>query len=225
MSTSSFNSTVPLARSSTAARSRDLPGAVLLVGGAACLALGRLLSTNGGSPAQRLHDMAGAQVQVTVSVLLALAGFAGLLAGLLAVVARVEGRLARTGAVLSVAGCLGFSVLVAVDAVTAAAARVGSTAPMEEFLRQLDSSPAILGVTPFAVVGYFVGPFLVALAARRAGLVPRWLPWGVLASLVLQPVGVALQGPAFAHVADTVFQLALVAMTTELARRVLLRRP
>lgn len=215
--------TAPLASRSTGRRSRDLPGAGLLVAGAACLAAGRVLSTDGGSPAQRLHDMAGNQVQVTVSVLLALAGFAGLLAGLLAVVARVDGRLARTGGMLSLAGCLGFSVLVSVDAATSAAAQVGSAAPMEEFLRHLDSSPAILAVTPFAVVGYFVGPFLVSLAARRAGLVPRWLPWGVLASLVLQPAGVALQGPAFAHVADTVCQLALVAMTTVLARRVLLQ--
>lgn len=217
--------TTPQAPTATGERSRDLPGAGLLVGGAACLALGRVLSNNGGSPAQRLHDMAGDQVQVTASVLLALAGFAGLLAGLLAVAAHVEGRLARPGALLCVAGCLGFSVLVSVDASTSAAAEVGSTAPMEQFLRHLDSSPAILAVTPFAVVGYFIGPFLVALATRRAGLVPRWLPWGVLASLMLQPVGVALRGPTFAHVADTICQLALVAMTVVLARRVLLRRP
>ena len=205
-------------------RTRDLPAAVLLVGGAACLALGRVLSSNGGSPTQRLHDMAGHQAQVTASVLLAVAGFAGLLAGLLAVAARVEGRLARAGALLCIAGCVGFAILVSVDASTSAAAEVGRTAPMEDFLHHLDASPAILAVTPFAVVGYFIGPFLVALATRRARLVPRWLPWAVLASLVLQPVGVALRGPAFALVADTVCQLALAAMVGVLARGVLLRR-
>lgn len=220
-----MSTTTPaLTPTASEARPRDPFGAGLLVGGAVCLAAGRLLSTNGGNPAQRLHDMAGHQVQVTMSVLLAVAGFVALLAGLLAVVARVEGRLARAGALLCISGCLGFAILVSVDAATSAAAQVGSAAPMEEFLRHLDGSPAILTITPFAVVGYFIGPFLVALAARRSVLVPRWLPWGVLASLVLQPVGVALQGPVFAHVADTVCQLALVAMTAVLARGVLLRR-
>lgn len=205
---------------------RTRVASICLIGGAVLLAAGRVLAGAGGTPAERLQQADGHQVQVTASVLLAVAGFAALIPGFLAVAGRVRHRgaaLATIGSGLCVVGFSGFIVLVSIDASTAAASKVSSVAAMTDFLHQLDLSPAVLAITPFAVVGYFIGPFLVTLAARRAGLVPSWLPWGILASLVVQPVGVALGGPGFAHVADSVLQLVLVAMVVVLARHTLLR--
>jgi hypothetical protein len=200
--------------------------AICLVGGAVLLAAGRALALAGGTPAQRLQQVDGHQVQAAAGVVLAVAGFAALIPGFLAVAAQVRGRgatLATVGAGLCVAGFSGFMVLVTVDAATAAAGLVGSAGPMEAYLHQLDRSPAILAITPIAVLGYFFGPFLVTLATRRAGQVPRWLPWGVLVSLVVQPLGAALGGPWVAHVLDTLLQLVLVVMTVVLARHTLAR--
>jgi hypothetical protein len=71
------------------------------------------------------------------------------------------------------------------------------------------------------MLGYLVGPFLVALAGSRAGFVPRWLPFAVLGCLLLQPVGLALGGPSLAQVVDSVFQLVLVGLVLVLARATL----
>jgi hypothetical protein len=207
---------------------RGRAGAICLVGGAVLLAAGRALALAGGSPAQRLQQVDGHQVQAAASVILAVAGFAALIPGFLAVAAQVRGRgarLATIGAGLCVAGFTGFVALVTVDAATAAAGRVGSARPMEDYLHQLDMSPAILAITPIAVLGYFFGPFLLTLGTRRAGQVPRWLPWGVLVSLVVQPLGAALGGPWVAHVLDTLLQLLLVGMVLVLARHTLLAAP
>jgi hypothetical protein len=203
------------------AEARTTAGLAGLVGGAVLLAAGRLLSTNGGSPADRLHQMSGHDPQVTTSALLAIAGFAALVPGLLTVAAEVRARgarLATIGSGLVAVGCVGFAVLAAVDLSTLAATHVIPAAPMRDYLHQLDVSPGILVLTPFAVAGYFLGPFLVTLGARRAGFVSGWLPWGVLASLALQPLGVGLGGPGLAHVVDGICQLALVAVLTLLAR-------
>ena len=195
-----------------------------LVGGAVAIALGRMMTTVGGDPAQRLHDAAGRDARLTASVLLAILGFAALLAGLLAVAAQVRSRgavLATVGAGLTVAGCVAFPVLVSVDATTIAATHVDPAAAMESLLHQLDHSPALLALTPIAMVGYLIGPFLVCLAGSRAGFLPRWLPFAVLACLLLQPLAVALGGPSLARVVDSLFQLALVALMVVVARATL----
>jgi hypothetical protein len=205
------------------AHPRTRTGLVSLVAGAVLLALGRVLATNGGSPADRLNQMTAHDAQVTAGSLLAIAGFCALAPGFLALAGLVRGRgatLATIGCAFVVVGSVGFSVLAAVDLSTLAATHVHPAAPMRDYLHQLDVAPGILVLTPFAVAGYFLGPFLVSLGARRAGLLPRWLPWGVLASLILQPVGVGLGGPWLAHAVDTVCQLALVAMTVAIARSV-----
>lgn len=197
---------------------------VSLVGGAVAIALARLMTTAGGDPAQRLHDAAGQDARLTAGMLLGIFGFAGLLVGLLGVVARVRGRgsvLATVGGGLVVIGCVGFAVLVSVDATTVAATHVDQAPAMQSLLHRLDLSPTILALTPFAILGYMVGPFLVALAGSRAGFVPRWLPFAVLACLVLQPVGVALGGPSLARVVDSVFQLVLIGLMVVLARATL----
>jgi hypothetical protein len=203
---------------------RTRAGLTSLVVGAVLLALGRVLSTNGGSTADRLHQMTGNDVRVSASALLAIAGFTALVPGFLTVAASVRGRAALLGTIgsgLVVVGAVGFSVLAAIDLSTLAATKVSPAAPMREYLHQLDLSPGILVLTPFAVVGYFIGPFLVTLAARRAGFVPGWLPWLMLASLALQPVGVGLGGPGLAHVVDAICQVVLIAAVTVLARATL----
>jgi hypothetical protein len=195
-----------------------------LVGGTAALALGRIMTTDGGDPAQRLHDATAVGGRLTASMLLAILGFAGLLAGLLAVVSHIRARgavLATIGAGLVVLGCVGFSVLVSVDATTVAATHVDASSAMQALLHELDHSPTILAVTPLAMLGYLTGPFLVCLAGNRAGFVPRWLPYGVLACLLLQPFAAALGGPSVARVVDSVFQVALVVLMTVLARSTL----
>jgi hypothetical protein len=214
-------STVPQATSPTAPSTRAAACRLSLVAGAAAVAAGRLLTINGGSPADRLVQAGAHQTRLTVSIVLAVIGFAALIVGFLGVAARVQKRgaaLATVGSGLTVAGCVGFTGLVTVDAPTGAATHVADQAAMAQLLHRLDLAPAVLAITPVAVIGYLFGPFLVTLGARRAGLTPRWLPWLVLGVLVVQPLGAALGGPAFAHVADTVLQLALVVALWLLAR-------
>jgi hypothetical protein len=113
--------------------------------------------------------------------------------------------------------------LVAVDGfTTVAATRASSADAMTDLLHELDMSPALAALGPVGAIGYLIGPFLVVLGARRAGLTPRWLPWGVLASLILQPVALgALGGPGVAlQLVDTLCQLVLVVMVALLARAV-----
>lgn len=200
---------------------RTRAGLISLIAGAVSLALARTLTNNGGSPAERLEQLHGHDAQVTASALLAVIGFTALIPGFLVVASQVRRRgslLATNGSALVIVGSVGFAVLASVDASTLAASRVGSPRAMEAFLHQLDVSPIILAITPFALIGYFIGPFLITLAARRAGFAPRWLPWGVLISLIIQPVGLGLGGPAIAHLLDSACQLVLVVMTVVLAR-------
>jgi hypothetical protein len=207
--------TEPAAPADTPIGARLRVGLLALVASAVLLALGRLMTTPGGSPAQRLHQMDGTDVRVTASALLTVLGFALLTPGLLTVVATIRGRgatLATVGGGLVMLGGVGMAVLAAVDLSTLAATHVNATATMTSFVHQLDVSPGILVLTPFAVVGYLIGPFLVTLAARRAGLVPRWLPWATLAVLVLQPVAAGAGGPSVTRVVDALFQIALIGL-------------
>lgn len=203
--------------------------AVCLVGGAVALAFGRVLANNGGSPADWLHQVSGHHAQITASALLAMAGFTALIPGFLAVASRVQRRgalLATIGAGLTVLGCAGFVALVALDDFpTIAATEVGSFAVMADFRHHLDYVPALLILGPLAAVGYYIGPFLVTLGAKRAGLVPRWLPWCVIGALVLQSVGLALAGgPGTAlHLLDALCQLALVGAVAILAHATLIK--
>ena len=216
-------------RPSVAARasSRRLPGPLAaLVGGAVALALGRAATTPGGSPAERLDQMAGHDLRVSATTLLVIAGFVAIVPGFWFVAATVRrrgGRGTRLGTIgswLVLVGSTGFAVLASVDLATLAATHVSDPAAMTDFLHQLDVSPGILAVTAPALVGYFIGPFLVTLAARRSGIGPKWLPPLVLVCLVVQPVGAALGGPPVARVADLVLQLGLVVAVVLLARAV-----
>lgn len=200
--------------------------AVALVGGALALAAGRIITPPGGNPCQRLDQAQGHQGQIATMLVLVVFGLLATMAGLLAVATGIRGRGARLATVGGCGCVLGCALIVQItlEAVYGAAAAVGDDAAMREFLVKLDASPAIAVVTPIAVLGYFFGPFLVALAARRAGSVPKWLPWGVLLSLPLQSVGETLKGPIFANVADAALQLVLVAMLVVLARHTLLAR-
>jgi hypothetical protein len=221
MTTSTNPTTVPADEATVAMATRTRAGMVSLVAAAVSLALARTMANDGGSPDQRLHQMSGQDARVTVATVLAVAGFAALIPGFLAVAAQVRRRGARTatiGSALVVAGGVGFAVLASVDASTLAATHVTPARPMADFLHQLDASPAILVITGCAVIGYFFGPFLVTLSARRAGFVPRWLPWGILGSLIVQPIGAGLGGPAVAHLLDALCQLVLVVMVVLLAR-------
>jgi len=173
--------------------------------------------------------MAGQDLRVTASTLLVVTGFTAIVPGLWFVASTVRrrdthgargGRLATIGSWLVLVGSVGFSVLASVDLVTLAATHVPDRASMTEYLHRLDVSPGVLAITAPALVGYFVGPFLVTLAARRAGIGPKWLPAAVLASLILQPVGAGLGGPPVASVADLVLQLGLVVTLVLLAREV-----
>ena len=200
---------------------RTRAGLYALLAGAVLLALARLLTTEGGSAADRLHQMHGHDVRVTSAALFAVAGFAALVPGFLTVVGRVRERgavMATIGGGLVVLGGIGFAILSSVDLSTLAATHVASPDAMRDYLHQLDVSPGILVLTPFAVVGYLIGPFLVTLAARRAGFVPRWLPWTVLAALLMQPVTAGLGGPVVAHTVDTALQLVLIGSLWVLAR-------
>lgn len=205
-------------------RIRRRLAAAATVGGAVSLVAGRLLTLPGGTPEQRLDQAAGHQGQIAAELVLVVFGLVAMAGGLVAVAGTIRAR-GRTLATIGAAGCLlgcGLIVQMSLDAVYGAAARVGAPAAMTEFVRQLDASPAIAVVTPVAVVGYFFGPWLITLAARRARLVPGWLPWGVLVALPLQSVGEGLKGPFFANVADAVLQLVLVVMLAVLVRGTLL---
>ena len=219
--------TAQAARTST--RHRWPTPLLVLLAGTVALAVGRATTTRGGSPAERLDQMAGQDVRVTAATLLVVAGFTAIVPGLWFVASTVRrrrahgaggARLATIGAWLVLVGSIGFSVLASVDLATLAATHVPDRASMTDYLHQLDVSPGVLAVTAPALVGYFVGPFLVTLAARRSGIGSRWLPAAVLVSLVLQPVGAALGGPPVASVVDVVLQLGLAVTMGLLARAV-----
>jgi hypothetical protein len=215
-----------VAPSATEARARI--SAVCLIGGAIALALGRALTNEGGSPAERLQQVSGHQAQIIASALLSMAGFAALIPGFLAVAARVQrrgARLATIGAGLTVLGCAVFEGMVALDEFpVVVATHSSSPAAMADLLHGLDDLPALLVLGPLAAIGYIVGPFLVSLAVKRSGRGPAWLPWGVLAALILQPIALgAFGGPGVAkHLLDTICQLVLVVTLVALARATLL---
>jgi hypothetical protein len=211
----------------TSTQRRRWPAPLLaLVAGTVALAVGRAATTRGGSPGQRLDQMAGQDLRVTASTLLVVAGFTAIVPGFWFVASMVRRRGARgarpasIGCWLVLLGSVGFSVLASVDLVTLASTHVADQTSMSQLLHQLDVSLGILAVTAAALIGYFIGPFLVTLAARRSGIGPKWLPAAVLASLILQPVGAALGGPPVASVADVVLQLGLVVTVVVLARGV-----
>lgn len=194
------------------------------VGGALALAAGRMLTLPGGTPAQRIDQAVGHDGQVAAELVLVIFGLVAMAGGLVAVAGTIRER-GRTLATIGAAGCLlgcGLIVQMGLDAVYAAAAHVADRHAMADFVDRLDSSTAIAVVTPIAVLGYFFGPFLVALAARRARRVPVWLPWAMLVALPLQSVGESLKGPFFANVADAVLQLLLVGLLVVLVRGTLL---
>jgi hypothetical protein len=206
--------TLPTETSAVGSPGREGLAHVGLIAGAAALAVGRLLTLPGGDAAQRLQQAEGHDLRITVEAVLVVFGLIALMGGFLGVSSRIRQRgatLATVGSVLCLAGCA-LIVQVVLDPVTAAAARVGDGGAMRQFLEQLDRSPALAVITPVAVLGYFFGPFLVTLAAHRAGLAARWLPWAMLVSLPLQSVGEALRGPFFAQVADAFLQLLLVVL-------------
>ena len=216
-----MTTTIQPGSSSALVDSRTRVGLTALVVSAVLLALGRLMTTPGGSPAERLQQMSGTDVRVIASALLTILGFVALVLGLLTVVAQIRGRgaaLATVAGGLVALGGVGMSILTAVDLSTLAATHAGPDSAMRDYLHQLDVSPGILGLTPVAVIGYLIGPFLVTLAARRAAFVPRWLPWATLGVLFLQPVAAGAGGPAVTRVVDAVFQVMLVALFWVLAR-------
>lgn len=219
-----MTSTTTSSRTTVHGVRRRAPGALIaLVGGAVSLALGRATTSPGGSPLERLDQMTGVDARITASALLVIAGFVAVVPGFWFVAGAVRGRgsrgarMAAVGAWLVLVGSVCFAVLASVDLTTLAATHVPDRAAMADFLHQLDSSPGILAITAPAVLGYFVGPFLVTLAARRSGIGPKWLPAAMLASLVLQPIGAGLGGPPVARVADLVLQLGFVATTLVLS--------
>lgn len=218
---------VPTSTSTPFSRARAT--ASCLIGGAVVLTLARALTNDGGTPAERLQQAAAHPTQMTASVLLAVAGFAAVIPGFLAVASRAQRRgalVAGFGSALCVVGFVGFAVLAATDLPTIAAAHVPAPSAAVEMVEQMDASPALAVLIPIAVAGFFFGPFLVALGTRRAGLVPAWLPWGVLVSAMLQPVALAFAGPSLTlRLVDTACQAVFVVMVTVLARHTLVEEP
>lgn len=218
MAVDSTSKTIP---GSSTVDPRARAGLLSLVAGAGLVAVSRLLATPGGSPAERIEQMTDHDVQVTVSALCAVIGFGALMAGFLTVASAVRRSgviLVTAGSALMVAGGIGFAVLSAVDFSTLATTHATPADGMESYLSALDTSPGILVVTGLAMLGYLFGPFLVTLAARRAGFAPRALPWAILAVLILQPVAAGAGGPSLARYVDSLFQLVLVGLCWVLAR-------
>ncbi len=206
---------------------RRKAAAMGLIGGAVAIALARALTNEGGSSSERLQQVAGHQAQITASAMLGIIGFAALIPGFFVIVGRIQqrgARLATIGAVLATVGCVGFAVLVSVDSFpTVAATQASPQSGMANFLYHLDMNPGLLILGPLATLGYFFGPFLIALGAHRAGLAAKWLPYGVLGALILQPIGLVIAGgPGTAlKLLDTACQLVLVAVLAVLARTAL----
>ena len=187
-------------------------GAVALVAGAA-LNTGQavLLRAVGGgdTPAEKLADVDAHPGVMLAMVLGGMLGVALLLVGLQAVarvVAARSPRLGRAGAVLALAGTLGFFGLHALMVATYALAGMEDRAAAVAVLEHLDQAPVVLVLVAPFLLGMFGGVLVLTVGLLRTAGVPRWVPacWAAFLPLDLLAAGAAPVDPHWLFLAGAV---------------------
>ncbi|WP_433216467.1 hypothetical protein [Microtetraspora malaysiensis] len=90
--------------------------------------------------------------------------------------------LATIGGLLAVVGWLPFSALTALDDLMRAMAALPDSGSYATLLDQFTNDAVMGGFLLVYIVGHLVAYVLLAIALRRAGVIPRWAAWSMLAS-------------------------------------------
>lgn len=103
-------------------------------------------------------------------------------------------RLALAGGLLAVVGWLPFSALTALDDLINAMARTPGGDSYAGLLDRFGTDPVMSAYLLVYIAGHLVGYVVLAVALRRAGVVPPWAEWAMIASSPLTIVAFALPG-------------------------------
>ncbi len=103
-------------------------------------------------------------------------------------------RLATIGGLLAVVGWLPFSALTALDDVSMAMAALPDSGSYATLLDRFANDAVMGGYLLVYVVGHLVAYVLLAVALRRAGVIPRWAAWSMLVSSPLTVAAFVVPG-------------------------------
>ncbi|GAA4567080.1 hypothetical protein [Planotetraspora kaengkrachanensis] len=102
--------------------------------------------------------------------------------------------LATIGGLLAVVGWLPFSALTALDDLTMAMAALPDSSSYAMLLDQFANDAVMGGYLLVYIVGHLVAYVVLAIALRRAGVIPRWAAWSMIASSPLTVAVFVLPG-------------------------------
>ena len=175
-----------------AGNARRRAAGLALIAGPLMLVAANLLALGGDTTdpgyLRRLPAHAGTE---QVSILLFIAAFTVLIAGVVGLAGRVTGRgarLAATGSALATAGSVGFACLVVSGVFNIAAA---ATLPVEQAKTLVDKAGSLPAAAVLVVLGLLalpIGYILLAAGAWRARFTPSWVPLVVFAAFAILTV-------------------------------------
>jgi hypothetical protein len=102
--------------------------------------------------------------------------------------------LATIGGLLAVVGWLPFSALTALDDLTGTMAHLPNSGSYAELWDRFSTDPVMGGYLIVYIVGHLVAYVLLGIALRRAGVIPRWAAWSMIASSPLTIAAFILPG-------------------------------
>ncbi|MFJ2032900.1 hypothetical protein [Streptosporangium sp. NPDC087985] len=102
--------------------------------------------------------------------------------------------LATIGGLLAVVGWLPFSALTALDDLMRAMAQLPGSGSYAVLLDQFANDVVMGGYLLIYIVGHLVAYVLLAIALRRARVIPRWAAWSMMASSPLTVAVFVLPG-------------------------------
>jgi hypothetical protein len=200
--------------------------AVAIVGGPLTYVLGGLLAPS-------IHDTGQASIaanaaagQATNAAHLAAFVLASFLlpigaAGLAQLAYARAPWLATIGGLLAVVGWLPFSALAALDDLTATMASLPDGGAYAALLDRFSTDAVMSTYLVVYIVGHLVAYVLLGIALRRAGVVPGWAAWAIVASSPLTVAAFVLPGSprAVGGVALTLLVLGSLPAARAAARR------
>jgi hypothetical protein len=128
--------------------------------------------------------------------------------------------LATIGGLVGVVGWLPFSALTALDDLGNMMAQMPDNGSYAELLDRFTLDPVMNSYLLIYIVGHLVAYVLLGIALRRAGVIPRWAAWSMIASSPLTVAVFVLPGRPLA--AGYIAMTLLVLGSLPAARRALL---
>jgi len=139
-----------------------------------------------GAAAQMAYSVAHPALHQVEQVIVPLASVLSLLGviGLVQLAIRRSPRLAMTGGALALAGWGTLPIWAGQDNLTYFMGKIGSNPQLVELWNQFNTSGTNTYLYIF-IIGHLVGPLLLAIALRRARVIPRWSPIVIAATIPL----------------------------------------